>query len=86
MIINNFDPGLLHINKAVIDYDLIAYNVKCVKDLNKMDNLYIVFNDLDVIFRKSGKGKYLIFSSTKKFKVMLEKYIKIFDEIAEQIE
>ena len=86
MIINNFDPGLLHINKAVIDHDLIAYNVKCVKDLNKMDNLYIVFNDLDVIFRKSGKDKYLIFSSTKKFKVMLEKYIKIFDEIAEQIE
>ena len=51
-----------------------------------MDSLYIVFNDLDVMFRKSGKNKYLIFSSTGKNKLMLENYTEIFDEIAEKIE
>ena len=84
--INDFDPGLLHVNKAVIDYDCIAYDIKYVKILNRIDNLYIVFNDLEVMFRKSGKYKYLIFSSTEKNREMLENYTEIFDEIAEQIE
>ena len=38
------------------------------------------------MFRKSGKDKYLIISSTEKNKVMLENYTELFDEIAEQIE
>ena len=84
--INNFDPGLLHVNKTIIDYDLIAFDVKYVKNLYKMDSFYIAFNDLDIIFRNSGKDKYLLFSSTEKNKVMLENYTELFDEIAEQIE
>ena len=84
--INDFAPGLLHVNKAVIDYDLIACDIKYVKNLNRIDNLCIVFNDLDVVFRRSGKDKYLIFSSTKKNSLLLENYTAIFDEIAEQIE
>ena len=52
--INNFDPGLLHVDRTAIDYDFIVYDIKYVKNLNKIDNPYIVFNNLDVVFRKSG--------------------------------
>ena len=82
--IDDFDHGLLHVDRTAIDHDFIVYDVKYVKSLNKVDSLYVVFNDLDVIFRKSGKGKYLIISSTEKNKVMLENYTEIFDEIADQ--
>ena len=46
--INNFDPGLLHVDRTAIDYDFIVYDIKYVKHLNKMDSFSIVFNDLDV--------------------------------------
>ena len=84
--INNFDPSLLHVDRTTTDYDFIVYDIKYVKNLNKMDSLSCVFNGLDVMFRKSGKNKYLIFSSTKKNKTMLENYTEIFDEIADQVE
>ena len=84
--INNFDPSLLHVDRTTIDYDFIVYDIKYVKNLNKMDSLYSVFNGLDVMFRKKGKNKYLIFSSTEKNKTMLENYTEIFDEIADQVE
>ena len=84
--INSFDPGLLHIDRTALDHDFIVYDIKYVKNLNKVVSLYIVFKDLDVMFRKSGKNKYLIFSSTEKNKLMLKNYTEIFDEIAEQIE
>ena len=84
--VNNFDPSLLHVNKTTVDYDLTVYDVKYVKNLNKFDNLYLVFNDLDLMFRKIGKDKYLIIISTGKNKGMLEDYTELFDEIAEQIE
>ena len=84
--INNFDPSLLHVNKTVIDYDFTIYDIKYVKNLNKKDNFYLVFNDLDAVFRKSGENRYLIFSSTVKEKVMLENYTELFDEIAEEID
>ena len=58
--INNFDPSLLHVNKTVIDYDFTIYDIKYVKNLNKKDNFYLVFNDLDAVFRKSGENKYLM--------------------------
>ena len=83
--VNNFDPSLLHVNKTTADHDFTIYDIKYVKNLNKVDNLYLVFNDLDVMFRKSGKYKYLIFSSTeKKNRTMLENYTELFDKIAEQ--
>ena len=84
--INKFDPSFLHVNKTVIDYDFTIYDIKYVKNVNKKDNLYLVFNDLDAVFRKSGENKYLIFSSTVKEKVMLENYTELFDEIAEEID
>ena len=83
---NNFDCSLLHVNRTVIDYDFTIYDIKYVKNLNKIGNLYLVFNYLDAVFRKSGKNKYLIFSSTEKIKAMLENCTDTFGEIAEQIE
>ena len=81
----------IHVDRTAIDHNFMVYNVNYdnvnyVKSLNKIDSLYIVFNDLDVTFRKSGKDKHLIISSTEKYNVMVENYIEIFDEIADQIE
>ena len=53
--INDLDPGLLHVGRTAIDHDFIVYDVKYGKSLNRVDSLYVVFNDLGVIFRKSGK-------------------------------
>ena len=39
-----------------------------------MDSVYLAFNDLDAVFRKSGENKYLAFSSTEKKRTMLENY------------
>ena len=52
----------------------------------KQNTFYLVFNNLDGVFNKSGDNKYLIFSSTEKNRVMLENYAEVFDEITEQIE
>ena len=46
---------------------------------------YIVFNNVECIFRKSGINKYLIFCETEKNKKMLDKYVKIIDEINDQV-
>ena len=53
--INDFDPDLLHVDRTAVDYDFIVYDVKYVKNLNRIDSLYIVSNNIDVISRKSGK-------------------------------
>ena len=84
--IDDFDPSLLHVNKTAIDYDFIVYDVKYIKSSNRIHSLYLVFNNIDTIFRKSGRDKYLIFSSTEKNKVMLENYTEIFDDIPDKIE
>ena len=83
--VNNFDPSLLHLNKTTADHDFTIYYINYVKNLIKMDNLCLVFNDLDVIFRKTGKDKYLILSSTEKNKTMLENYTDLFDGIGEKL-
>ena len=54
--------------------------------MNSLNTLYLVFNDLDGYFEKSGEKRYLIFASTEKNKVMLKNYIELWDEIKEQIE
>ena len=62
------------------------YDIKYIKNSNRLNTLYLVFNNLDGVFQKSGENKYLIFSSTEKNRIMLENYTELFDEIAEQIE
>ena len=46
---------------------------------------YILFNDIECVFRKSGKNKYLIFCKTKQNEIVLQNYAEIIDEIREQI-
>ena len=46
---------------------------------------YIVFNNTECIFRKSGINKYLVFCETKENKEILKNYTKIIDKIKDQI-
>ena len=82
----DFDPSLLNIYKVSFRGDeLIIYDIKYIKNLNRLNTPYLVFNNLDGHFLKSCVDKYLIFASTKKNRIMLENYTELFDEIKEQI-
>ena len=45
---------------------------------------YIVFNNIECIFRKSGIYSYLMFCESDKNKKMLDKYIKVIDKIKKE--
>ena len=77
--INNFDPDLSIINEIVaFNSGSTMYEISYNEEFNTP---YVVFNSIICVFRKIGKGKYLIFCKTQKNKRMLENYTKIFDEI-----
>ena len=85
--INDFDPSLSDIDKvSFLNDELTMYDIKYIKNSYRLNTLYLVFNNLDGVFQRSGGNKYLIFSSTEKNRIMLENYAEIFDKIAEQIE
>ena len=46
---------------------------------------YIVFDDIECIFTKSGMNKYLVICETEQNEKMLKNYTKIIDEIKDQI-
>ena len=46
---------------------------------------YIVFNNVECIFRKSGIFSYLIFCENTWNKNMLNDYVKVTDEIKEEV-
>ena len=46
---------------------------------------YVVFNNIECVFGKSGINSYLVLCETEENKKMLEKYVKIIDEIKDQI-
>ena len=84
-----FDLNSLNIDKVTFRNDeLLMYDIRYIKNLNRLNTLYLVFNNLDGVFQKSGKDKYLILSSTEKNRIMLEKkfFSELFDEIAEEIQ
>ena len=65
--INDFDPSLLIIDEVSFRGDkLIMYHIKYIKNLNRLNTFYLVFNNLDGYFKKGGEDKYLIFTSTEK--------------------
>ena len=85
--IKDFDPSLLNIDRVSFkSNDSIIYDTKYTKNLNSFNSLYLVFNNLDAYIEKSGKNKYLIFTSTDKNGKALENYTELWDEIKEQIE
>ena len=65
---------MLIINEIAV----FSYNEEC-------NTPYVVFNNINCVFRKSGKDRYLIFCKTQENKRMSENYTKIFDEIKIQI-
>ena len=73
--INDFDPSLLNNDEVSFKSDeLIMYDIKYIKNLNSLNTFYLVFNNLDSLFEKSGKNMYLIFAPTEKSKIILENY------------
>ena len=81
-----FFTDMTNIDKVSFRNDeLTMYDIKYIKNSDRLNTLYLVFNNLDGVFQRSGENKYLMFSSTEKNR-MLENYTELFDEIAEQIE
>ena len=71
--INDFDPSLLNIDEVSCKNDeLIMFDIKYIKNLNRLNTLYLVFNNLDGYFKKSGEDRHLIFASTEKNRIMLQ--------------
>ena len=65
--INDFDPSLLNIDEVSFrDDELVMHDIKYIKNLNGLNTLYLVFNNLDVYFKKSDVDKYLFIASTEK--------------------
>ena len=58
------------------------FEISCCKENNTP---YIVFNNIECIFRKSEINSYLVFCETEENKEMLDKYAKIIDEIKDQM-
>ena len=75
--INDFDPGLLHVNKRASDYDLVAYDIKYVKNLNRIDQ---IFDEIDeqIESMSDDKAKYYRDIMKIKFKTIDE---LVFNEI-----
>ena len=72
--VNDFNTNLLIINEiAVFDNGSTMYEIRYNKEPNTP---YIVFNNIECIFRKSGQNKYLVFCETDKNKKYDEKLHK----------
>ena len=75
------------------EYFMVNYFRGC-KDGSKLFNLcyseengfpHIVFNNIECIFRKCGIYSYLIFCENNKNKNMISNYVKIIDQLKEEI-
>ena len=76
--INNFDPKLLLINEiTTFKSGSTMFEISYCEESNTP---YIVFNDIECVFRKSGINSYLVFCETEENEKMLKNYIKIIDE------
>ena len=81
--INDFDPKLLLINEfTMLENGSIMFGVNYCKVNNTP---HVVFNNIECIFKKRGVFSYSIFCETEKNKKMLDKYVKIIDQIKEKI-
>ena len=81
--INYFDPECLLINDFKSSKDeSVLFNKAYGEEKNV---LYIVFYNIECVFRKSGIFSYLIFCESDKNKKMLNDYTKVVDEIKEEV-
>ena len=81
--INNFDPKLLLIDEIkTFNSGSTMFEVSYCEESNTSD---IVFNNIECIFKKSGINKYLIICENNENEKALKNYIKIIDELKDQI-
>ena len=56
--IGDFDFSLLNIDQiAFKSNDIIIYEIKYIKNLNRSNSLYLVFNNLDAYTEKTNDNK-----------------------------
>ena len=86
--IKDFDPSLIKINKKsyknVGIYHIGYITIKSISDcenINSVNPLYLMIGEVDGYIEENHGNKYLTFASTDKNKKVLEKYIKLWDEI-----
>ena len=81
--VNDFNPNLLLINEiTTFNSGPTMFEISYCEESNTP---YIVFNDIECVFKKGGINKYLVFYETQENKTMIENYTKIIDEIKDQI-
>ena len=81
--IDDFDPEFLLVNDFKSSKDgSILFNMSYCEENNVS---YIVFNNIECIFRKSGVFSYLIFCESDKNKKILDDYVKVIDRIKEAV-
>ena len=90
--IKDFDPSLIKIDKKSFKNIGIYYigyiTIKSISDyenINSVYLLYLIIGEVDGFIEENNGNKYLTFPSTDKKKV-LEKYIKLWDEIKYHIQ
>ena len=85
--IKGFNPSLLKIDKKSyknIGVYYIGYiNMKDSDhvEINSVNLLYLIIGEVDGYIEENNRNKYLTFASTDEDKIVLEKYIKPWDEI-----
>ena len=91
--IKGFGPNLIKIDKKShkhIGIDDIGYitmkNISACENINSVNLLYLIVDEVDGSIEESNGNKYLTFVSSDKNKKVLEKYIKLWDEIKCHIE
>ena len=81
--INDFDPKLLLINETkTFKSRSTMFEISYCEENNTP---YVVFDNIECVFIKSGINSYLVFCETEENKEMLDKYVKIIDHINDQI-
>ena len=55
-------------------------------EINSVNLLYLIIVEVDEYIEENNGNKYLTFASTDKNKTVLEKYIKLWDEIEYHIQ
>ena len=81
--IDETDPKFFLVNdfKGCKD-ESIVFNMAYCEENNIP---HIVFNNIECIFRESGVLSYLIFCESDKNKNMLNRYVKVIDQLKEEI-
>ena len=91
--IKNFDSSLTKIveksYKNIGIYYIGYITIKSISDyenINSVNPLSFIIGEIDGYIEENNGNKYLTFASTDKNKIVLEKYIKLWDEIKYHIQ